>query len=128
MVRDLHPERRVGDSFRHPEYSGREVHSTAAEGAVSRTDKFGHSMPILKPVKEYAPGKSFPYLTYEVEHEGQYKGQIWHDVDKGIWHSNKGSYHNATNTKHGAVASLFSGIDPATAMDRKREEEHNRQR
>jgi|SRR5579864_7123663 len=98
------------------------VHSTAAEGesVVSRTDKFGHSMPILRPTG---------YKNqYTVHHEGEHRGYLLQIGDK--WFATKpgvdvgtGSMHQPIGphpSKHKATASLFDPLDPATAMERRR--------
>jgi hypothetical protein len=92
--------------------------STADINAVSRTDKFGHSMPILKTVDN-----TYPKLKeYRVEHENRHVGFV--EKWPGGWFAYKpnGLFNSEVpySNRHAAVASLFDPIDPATAMDRKR--------
>jgi hypothetical protein len=86
-----------------------EIHSTASEGAVSRTNKFGESMPILRP---------HPLGGFHVDHNGNRMGQIWQSPD-GKWWSGKpyepGIAH-PHESKHEAAQSLFTPIDPARGM------------
>jgi hypothetical protein len=103
-----------------------EVHSTAAENAVTRTDKFGHSMPILRPAPRHDP---IPGMYY-VEHEGITAGLL-QDFGEGHTHPRYAAHRlrddrNAPGEvtlhpdKHSAISHLFSPIDPATYGDRHR--------
>lgn len=94
------------------------VHSTAAEGAVTRTDKFGQSMPILRPIEiqgEKVPG------YYNVTHESIHLGRI-RQTAKGWWQTDPswatGREASIHPDRHSAVASLFSKLDPATHQER----------
>jgi hypothetical protein len=99
-----------------------EVHSTAAEGegVVSRTDKFGHSMPILRPTQYKG--------QFTVHHENEHRGYVqqvggnWYATKPGI-DVGTGSMHQPLGpheSKHTATASLFDRMDPATYGERHR--------
>ena len=97
-----------------------EVHSTAAEGAVTHVDKWGESMPITRPTTYRG--------LHSVHHHGEQVGFV-QELNEGRWlshhplgespRSGGGLEHIKEHTnKRDAVDSLFrniSGNDPDQA-------------
>ena len=81
-----------------------EVHSTAAEGAVTHQDKYGNSMPILKPLRDHPN-------AWEVQHEGKVVGTISQDLDKwwgrGVSDYSHGPWSGPHVHRHEAVQAIF---------------------
>jgi hypothetical protein len=100
-----------------------EIHSTAAEGrgVVSRQDKFGHSMPILRPAGFATPSDQAP--VYHVYHGDIKMGTIVRTTPSRNWWARNEiqdtPWDGPHENKHQAVGSLFDPMDPAARMERK---------